>query len=178
LLGIGIAIDNSDVLPENPLTREFCQTVESSRERQQRLAVLGNPTMLGRHDLAQHFVVSAYLTARSGSLLADAAGVAKEILDAQGGSGFSFADLAADQAGIWFARLVMSRKRGLEDLGLGFATTDYMPTIEGLPEGLSAATFQKEYAQESGRRYREMKAEIRARVHSLAPYRSEWSRIR
>ncbi len=173
LLGIGIALDDSDFLPENPLTRKLCQSVESSRERQQRLAVLGNPTMLGRHDLAQHFVVSAFLTAHSGSLLADAAGVAKEYLDAQGGSGFSFADLAADQAGISFARLVVARKLGVKELGLGFATADYMPTIEGLPEDLSAATFRKEYARDSGRRFHELRAEIRARVQSLAPYRSE-----
>ena len=55
--------------------------------------------MRGRHDLAQHVGVSAALTALSGPRAAEAAGLLKELLDSgEGGSVFSFADLAADLA--------------------------------------------------------------------------------
>ena len=46
------------------------------------------------------FAISAALTAHSGAERAKQVGVAKEFLDALGSSGFSFADLAADYAGI------------------------------------------------------------------------------
>ena len=51
--------------------------------------------LAGRHDLAQHFVVSAALAAWSGEPVADAIGLYKELNDARHGSGFSFIDLAA-----------------------------------------------------------------------------------
>jgi hypothetical protein len=175
LTGIGIALDDSDVLLKNPLTREFCQKIESTVERANRLEVLGNPTMLGRRDSLQHFVVSAYLTAELGSLLADTAGLAKELMDAQRGSGFSFADVAADQAGILFAGRVLSGKFALRQLAETFSVTQYVPSVTGLPEGLSADTFQRDYAGESSKRYGELRQEIRSRVQSLPPYRSSGS---
>ena len=81
----------------------FLDAAEPPSERMRRLTVLGQPTMLGRRDLAQHFVLSAFLAANSGTQAAEAAGLAKEVVDAQGPSGFSFTDIAADRAGIRFA---------------------------------------------------------------------------
>src|SRR5262249_40587622 len=96
-VGPGGGPDTSAVLRTNVLTRSTWKEVESDAERKKRLEVLGEPTMHGRHDLAQHFWVSAALTALWGAKQAEAAGVLKEWLDsAEGGSGFSFADLAAD----------------------------------------------------------------------------------
>jgi hypothetical protein len=53
----------------------------------------------GRHDLAQHFLISALLTATGSNAIANSVGVAKELDDARHGSGFSFVDLLADEAG-------------------------------------------------------------------------------
>ena len=79
--------------------------------------MIGEPTLLGRRDLAQHFFVSGYLTATMGAEAANAAGVAKELVDANTTSGFSFADLAADRAGVRFADGVMSRRFPLRLVG-------------------------------------------------------------
>lgn len=64
------------------------------------------PTLLGRVDTAQHFVISAALAAWAGEPIADAIGLYKELADARHGSGFSFADLAADRAGTRFGELL------------------------------------------------------------------------
>jgi hypothetical protein len=172
LTGIGIALDDSDVLLKNPLTRDFCKEIESSVERAERLKVLGSPTMRGRRDLAQHFAVSAFLTAELGAVVADTAGAAKELMDALGGSGFSFADLAADQAGIMFAGRVLSGEFSLRNLAERFSVTEYLPSVDGLPEGLSAEAFQRDYTGASAGRYEKLREDIRSRVRSLPPYRS------
>ena len=58
----------------------------------------------GRNDWAKHFVVSGALTLLVDKTATEAIGVLKETLDAgKGGSGFSFADLLADEAGRRFA---------------------------------------------------------------------------
>src|SRR5947208_3622293 len=67
LLGIGVALDTSALLRKAPGTGVLWKKVESDAERAQRLKVIGQPTMYGRHDLTKHFVVSAALTASHGA---------------------------------------------------------------------------------------------------------------
>src|SRR5436309_3720944 len=43
LLALGVALDESDLLRNNPLTRELWQQVEPDEARQRRLRVLGTP---------------------------------------------------------------------------------------------------------------------------------------
>lgn len=172
LTGIGIAIDDSDILRKNPLTREFCNAVDVPQEREERLKVLDAPTMLDRRDLAQHFVVSAFLTAELGSRAADAAGMAKELADAQGGSGFSFVDLAADQAGIIFAERVLSGELLIRRVALTFPVSEFMPPIAGLPEGLKYEDFQRDYMANGSKKYNDLRAEIRKRILALPPYQT------
>jgi hypothetical protein len=91
----------------------------------------------GRRDLAQHFFLSGYLTAVAGATAAEAAGLSKELADAEpGGSGFSFHDLAADLAGIHFASRVLAREWTLENLASTFEVQAVMPGLEDLPQGL------------------------------------------
>ena len=59
-------------------------------------------TAYGRHDLPRHFWVSAGLAVISDSEASMAVGIAKEMMDSAGGSGFSFIDLTADRAGTLF----------------------------------------------------------------------------
>src|SRR5574343_2046502 len=92
-----------------------------------------NITLAGRHDLAQHFAVSATLAAWAGEPIADAIGLYKELADARHGSGFSFADLAADRAGTRFGELIVHQPRQIDRLvKTTFADQDIVPSQRGL----------------------------------------------
>ena len=121
VLGLGIALDDSATLLQNPLTRGFSEAIETPLQRLTRCRTLASPTLLNRRDLAQHFFLSGYLTAVVGSAAAETAGIAKELADAKsGGSGFSYVDLTADLAGIYFAERLLQRDLSLDELATGF----------------------------------------------------------
>ncbi len=173
LAALGLALDDSELLRSNPVTGRFCREVESDAERTARLRVLGQPTMLGRRDLAQHFVVSAFLSSRLNAAAADAAGLAKELSDAARGNGFSFADLAADRAGIALATRLPADPALLGRLASSFRVADFMPPISGLPEGLSAVEFREQYQGPHAARFEALSGEIRERIRGLRGYRGE-----
>jgi hypothetical protein len=170
LLALGIALDDSPLLRTNLLTRRLWRKVESDDARKQRLAVLGEPALHGRHDLAQHFSVSAALTAAAGPQAAESAGILKEKLDSRGGSGFSFADLSADFAGIAFARQLLAKPERLADIEKSFRIDDYTISPRGLPEGLTAAQFEKQYGSLTDERYLRVQEDIRKRIAALPGY--------
>jgi hypothetical protein len=172
LLGLGVALDDSDLLRDHPLTRDLWRRLEPAEERARRLEVLGTPTLHGRHDLCQHFAVSGALTALAGPQAAEAAGLLKEMLDARpGGSGFSFADLAADWSGVAFAAQVLRSPRRLATLADSFAAADFALPPAGLPEGLSQADFARRYGSAADERFRRQEREIRRRIAALPGYR-------
>ncbi|HEY7314240.1 MAG TPA: hypothetical protein VH643_33115 [Gemmataceae bacterium] len=173
LLALGIALDDSTLLRDNFLTRSLWRRVETNEARKQRLAVLGSPALHGRHDLAQHFSVSAALTAVSGPAAAESAGVLKEVMDSRGGSGFSFADLSADFAGIAFARRLLDKPSRLADIEKGFRIGDYAISPRGLPEGMQAADFAKKYGSLKDERYLRLQEDIRKRIADLPGYRDK-----
>jgi len=131
------------------------------------------PTLAGRHDLAQHFGVSAGITAAAGSRIADAAGVFKELKDSQGGSGFSFADLAADITGQRFAKHALhpATAQALQQQ-MAQADTEalFMPDIQHLPEGLQQTAFTRRYANLDNTSYRQALAEIEQRIAACGLY--------
>ena len=170
MLGLGIALDDSKTLLSNPLTRNFAGKVERSAERKQRLKLLRKPTMRGRRDLASHFFVSAYLTSALGHQAAGAAGLTKEMSDAHGGSGFSFVDMAANQAGILFAQGVLRGKFPLMQLAKGFSVADFLPKLDDLEEGLSSEKFNEQYGGNNSNRYQQAIEQIRRRIQALPPY--------
>jgi hypothetical protein len=173
LLALGIALDDSSLLRTNVMTRGLWRKVEADDARKQRLAVLGEPTLHGRHDLAQHFAVSAALTAATGPQAAESAGILKEMLDSRGGSGFSFADLSADFAGIAFARQLIDKPSLLADIEKTFRIDDYAISPRGLPEGLTAADFAKKYGSLKDERYLRLQDDIRKRIAALPGYREK-----
>jgi hypothetical protein len=170
LLALGIAIDDSDVLRQNPFTRELCSAIESPAARAERLQVLGSPTVRRRRDWAQHFVVSAALTAQYGPELAESAGLLKEMGDLRGASGFSFTDVSADFAGIALARAVRERPAMLSRIAESFVVTDFLPDPRGLADGLSQEEFQRDYGSASDERFRTVIATIRERIAKLPAY--------
>lgn len=168
ILGLGIALDDTGTLLRNPITAEFCRKVETDAERLARHHALGNPTLRGRRDLARHFFLSAYLTAVVGASAAESAGLAKELADARSDSGFSYRDLAADVAGIDFARRLLDGTLPLAELARGVATEDLMPEVADLPEGISwseLGTQLKTKGQSNVTHYRTV---IRHRVRRLS----------
>jgi hypothetical protein len=130
--------------------------------------------LAGRNDSAQHFVVSATLAAWAGEPVADAIGVYKELADSQHGSGFSFADLAADRAGTRFGELLNRKDARLDTLlEKEFGDRDLIPLISDLPESISATDFQRQFGNTSSPAYRQLTAEIERRLDALPLYKPE-----
>ena len=129
----------------------------------------------GRDDLSKHFALSALIAAAAGAPLAQLAGLFKELDDARHGSGFSFADLAADRAGTKLGQTasvsIESGRLLLARIGRSFTEDDMMPTIDGLPEGLPQAEFTRLFGGVGAPAYKEMVAEIDRRVATLALFR-------
>ena len=127
-----------------------------------------------RHDLVQHFI-SAALAAAAGTPLAEVVGLYKELADADGGSGFSFSDLAADWAGTRFGDVATASTtdaiRLQQRAAAGLAPADFMPSIEGLPDGLQAAEFEQRFGNPDSTPYQRMIAEIDRRIAACALYR-------
>jgi len=132
-------------------------------------------TLRGRTDLPKHFMISAALQVVADSSLSGTVGLFKEIDDSMGGSGFSFVDLLADQAGVRFAELstaseAMARQVQIQ-MGRSMQESDFMPDIVGLPEGLMQKTFQKRYRDMDSAAYRAERSEIDRRIDACLLYR-------
>ena len=170
LLALGIFIDDADFLQKFPLTASFAKQVESAERRDARLQVLGQPTMRERTDLTKHFFVSAHLLVAGGKPAAVAAGLAKETRDSNGGTGFSFIDMAANRAGIVFAEQLLADRIKLQDVAERFHVDDYLPTLRGLEEGLTATQLEEQYGGEGQPTIADTLAEIEDRILSLPAY--------
>lgn len=127
-----------------------------------------NVSLLNRHDLAQHFLTSTAIAASTDTSVADALGLFKELDDSQGGSGFSFADLAADRAGVRFAEIATRSpdqarllQRRISEIK---RETDFMPRIDQLPEGIMALEFEQRYGDLDSAAYRMVNNEIGRRI--------------
>jgi hypothetical protein len=171
LLGLAIGVESSSWLRDVPVLGNYLRQVESDAARRRRLDVLGEPTMRGRNDLVQHFMISAALTALAGARSAETAGVSKELRDAGDGSGFSFSDLCADLAGIEFAERVQTGRLPLRRLERRFRVSDYMPDVSGLSDGLTRQEFAARFGSTSDARFTAVRSEILQRITDLWPPR-------
>jgi hypothetical protein len=124
-----------------------------------------------RGDLAQHFIVSALLSAVAGAPIADLIGVYKELHDASGSEGFSFCDLAADRAGTMFGQMATqspeSARRLLDRMDAGLDERDMMPDIAGLPDDVPQAQFLRQFGGVGAPPYNDLVADINRRVSAL-----------
>ncbi len=131
-----------------------------------------NITLAGRHDLAQHFIVSAALAAWAGEPVADAIGLYKELEDARHGSGFSFIDLSADRAGTRFGEKAIGQPAELfARLRAPLADADLLPPVTDLPEDLHDPAFRSRFHNHESREFKVMAAEIERRLNTLPLYR-------
>ncbi len=131
----------------------------------------------GRHDLGIHLIISAAITSLADSKLAALIGLDKEIEDAVDGSGFSFADLAANHAGIWLAEEATRNRTGAmrvqQLLSMPHSTTLYMPDTQSLPQAMTEAEFTQRYQHTKSERYQQTLADINSNINQLALYRGE-----
>ena len=128
--------------------------------------------LYGRADLAKHYLNSAALAATGGELLSKALGLSKEISDSQGGSGFSFRDLLADEAGTRFGqRATESRVVAREYQARAAQARDeaaWMPSPEGLEENMTQAQFEARYGGVGGAGYERTLAGLRRRLQEAS----------
>jgi len=131
-------------------------------------------TLHGRTDLTKHFLVSAGLAVSAGTRLSNFAGLAKEVEDADRGSGFSFADLAADRAGVRLGDLATASLNQANRLQsqMAQATSEawFMPKITRLPEGIMELEFKKRYTDLDSRAYGVIDKEINRRLDACRVY--------
>lgn len=139
---------------------------------------LANPPkveLAERRDLMLHFLYSATIQILSSKDLSLSIGELKEINDmGSGGSGFSFADLAADRAGIQFVTLAMDKKGGASHLQSFLIKANseesFFPDIFGLKEQLSLSEFENEYRSTNSKEYKSTVREIDRRIRLLPLY--------
>lgn len=125
-------------------------------------------TLAGRIDLPLHWLISAAVAAESGSPLADAIGLYKEVSDARGGSGFSFNDLAADRAGTRLGERAVRDPRAVQHrLAQGVTEADLLPDVADLPEYLRAEEFARRYGDLEAPRFLSTLQEIETRLDAL-----------
>jgi hypothetical protein len=172
-VGLAVALSDTDQWETNSITRDLLPLIENSTDRDRRRAVIGVPTMFGRHDLARHFFLCNAIATISSASIAESAGLLKELQDAQGKSGFSFPDLAADLAGISFVSHVQaSPVRRLREIAKNFTIKDFVPSIADLREGMTIAEFREKYGGLSDARFTEELEKVRARVRDLPVYKA------
>ena len=112
------------------------------------------------------------MAAWAGEPAANAVGLFKEIQDSRGGSGFSFADLAADRAGTRFGELVAGGSPRLRyALRSTLTDSELAPSLDGLPEPFSAADFEQRFGSGDNAAYRQVTTEIERRLAALPLYR-------
>jgi hypothetical protein len=163
-VGMAIALDTSGFLRGNVIAGPLCRMVETDEACVRRLRAMGIPTVRGRHDLVEHFAVSAGLCVLAGPALAESAGLIKERRDADGHSGFSFVDYQANLAGIHFAQALGRSRITLADVAGEFDLERFVPTGGDLREGLSAAEFADAYGSFTDPRFMSERAKIERRV--------------
>jgi hypothetical protein len=125
------------------------------------------PTLAGRDDLKRHFAVSAGIAAaRAGGAVAGI-GELKELMDSgEGGTGFSFDDIAANLSGQRFAEAFLAADPSdwPAMLDLIEAESDVLPSLEGLPTRLPEAEFRARFGDVDSPAFAAMMADIEARI--------------
>lgn len=171
LIALGASIGATDEIRKLPALRSLLNRIESPADSSVRNTLIGKPTIRGRNDLAMHFTVAAMLTAHSGKKAAEATMLAKEVVDAQRGTGFSFCDLAADKAGVLFAEQILDGQIPLDQLASRFRSSDYVPPVDEFPEGLTTVQFMNQFGGIQDDRYQAMILRIEMAINELPGFR-------
>ncbi|GMM69080.1 hypothetical protein MTsDn1_23750 [Alteromonas sp. MTD1] len=127
-----------------------------------------------RNDLARHFIISAALELLAEQGMSLAIGEFKELMDrGQGGSGYSFVDLAADMSGAKFGSVAINPEKAVEvqnAIARIQNELEIITPINNLPEGLSKQTFTQVYGGVDSQAYLDEVKEIQRRLDEIALY--------
>ncbi len=171
LIALGVALDDTGALADDATTAGAVKDAETPAERAERLAVLGNPTMNGRRDLCRRF----FLGCAAGEILstdvAENVAIGRAMFDLHRPANFCFPALAAEFAGIAFARAARQDTEVLVDVRYKFVAADYLPPLAGLRNGVSAEKFEEWYGGTTDDRFLAVLGDIRKRVYALKAYK-------
>jgi hypothetical protein len=127
--------------------------------------------LAGRWDFPLHYLISAALAAEGSGALSDALGLVKEVGDARYGSGFSFNDIAVNRAGTRLGLLAVQDPHRVQmALAAGSTARSLLPDLSDLPEFLPEAEFLARYGGVDAPAYRQLLADIEARLGALPLY--------
>jgi hypothetical protein len=171
LLGLAVGLDSSDTLRKATPTRGLWTRVEEDDERLERLKLIGQPSVHGKHSLARHFIVAAALTSVAGSKAADADGLVRELFAGEEGDRFSFTELAVDYAGAAFARSLIRDPARLATVAGSFAVDDYIPAPDRPEEAFAHDDFARQFGSFRDARFLQREREVRRRVQELPAYK-------
>jgi hypothetical protein len=163
LIAFGIVVGN-------PSLRSLASLQLPGDSRQPDASRVPGVTLRGRNDWARHFATSAALGVAVSMPVSRFAGILKEEWDAgQHGSGFSFADLLADEAGIRFTsaatRDQASALRMQQQLSASVPLIDDLfPPAADLPEGIREQQLQDRFGGIGGAGYQQLAAELSRRL--------------
>jgi histidinol phosphatase-like PHP family hydrolase len=144
-------------------------------EKQITLSSYKPTTLRGRGDLVLHFLYSTILEQIGDSDIGLSIGEIKELLDSnKGGSGYSFADLAADKAGLMFSSMLVESKEQAKYAQTLLASSNneslFFPFVHDLPEGFKGNEFQKVFNNIRSPLYKEQEKTIDNRITALPLY--------
>ena len=127
-----------------------------------------------RIDTAKHFLAASVLAMSGQSTLVEMIGLAKELQDTHDGSGFSFIDLAADEAGALFGKAAISSNDRARHVQEVLRQTDdeslFIPVLKDLPESMDPDKFSERFGAIGSPEYEALRSEIRNRIHALPIY--------
>lgn len=171
LVALGLALDDTGALLADDLTATFVKQAETPEEQKARIAVLGNPTLGGRRDLCRRFVLGC----ATGELLSDATAqdtaVVRGVRELRQPVGLCVPAVAAEFAGITFARSARADAEMLRDVIQKFTAAEYLPPMTGLRNGLSAEKFAELYGTSADDRFLAVLIDVRVRIKALRAYR-------
>lgn len=176
VVGVALAMDTDNTLATHPILsrlRPKLVPLETPKVRAKRTSQVGTPTAHGRADLVKHFVVAAALAELLGEEAAWSIALSKEIQDANGGSGFSFADLAADMAGLEFSKRIKDGSLDLATVRDSFDIEAWLLPPQGLQEGLGWEDFQAQFGGLEDSRFLRAADSLRKQVRERFDLKSE-----
>lgn len=174
LLALAYYCDTQGVLERNLLTKRRFRALWTKDQRKQFQPPAARISLRGRHDLALHFTMSLANALLMGDKIASSLGIFKETMDAADldrgkGSGFSFCDLMANEAGIRLARLAREQPKALRLKG-SKNLNRFMPDLKKLPEGLGLKEFKELYGGTNDIRFKKQLEAMRRRINSCPGY--------
>lgn len=171
LVGLGIALGDSDVLNADVVTESFVKAIETESEREKRLALLGQPTLRSRRDLCRRFAAACAAADILGASSAEEASVKFALSEMDRPAGFSFPSAAAQLAGVELAQQVKGRPELIAKWRSGVPVLDLLPGMDSLREGVSRPRFDRDFGNAADPRFTRVIDEIKDRIAKLPAYR-------